>query len=342
MVADEMVDEYYERYRHLPHEELYEQLMAGVPRQVNTVATSWHRAGTAIESLAVELRADLKRLALTWSGTGSREYQYRLGLVVAYAEKLAAEAAAMRTGLAVMSDALADAQRRAEPDRPEPPAPPVDAAAASLGGFAALGRTMPEEERAKARERIAVIVARLAAQYAVADHRNWPASMPVEPPGMPTGGGTVTPVESETETAASPVDAEGDTTELASDGVFGGAPVGAGAALASLPPAPQSPQPVTSLVGAGPVLGGLPGHVDRHGAPGGGPSTATVSGAGAPMGALPPPMAGGVLGGRPADGYAITDPRVADESTAWSGEDKTDRNADIDAPPSILGNRHTA
>lgn len=329
MVADEMVDEYYERYRRQTHEELFRQLMAGLPAQADTVAASWRKAENAIESLAVGLRADLERLASRWSGTGSREYQYRLGLVVAYAGKLAEEAAAMRTGLAVMSGSLAEAQRRAAPDQPEPP---VDAAATAFGGLTALGRTLPEEERAKARERVAVIVARLAAEYAVADHRSWPASMPVEPPGMPAGVGTIDPVLAKTEPTAPPTREDG-ATELAGDGVFGPAPAGASAAVTGLSPA-SPPPPVSSLVGAGPVLGGGTRHVVAQGAHGGGQSTATGA---PPMGGMPPPMAGGVIGGRSSDGYAITDPRVADGSTAWSGDDKADRSRDLDAPPAILG-----
>lgn len=328
MTVETMVDEYYERYRRQPHEELFRQLMAGLPTQVDTVAAGWRKAENAIGSLATELRADLARLALTWTGTGSREYQYRLGLVVAYAEKLAEEATAMRTGLEVMSGSLADAQRRAAPDQPEPPAPQVDAATAVLGGLTALGRTMSDDERAKARERVAAIVARLAADYAIADHRAWPASMPVEPPGMPAGSGTPTPVA----TGSSIVETDG-VTALAGDGVFTGAPAGTAAGTLAGPPAATPAGSVTSLVGAAPVLGGSARHVTGHS--GSGQSTGTAGAA--PMGMMPPPMAGGVIGGRPADGYAITDPRVADESTAWSAEDTVDRDQSLDAPPSILG-----
>src|SRR5262245_38966035 len=190
MVTAAMPDEYYERYRRLSHEQLFRELMAGSPAQVERVAGAWRAAGEAVGALAAELRADLTRLASTWSGLGSQEYTYRLGLVVAYAQKLAEEATAMRTGLGVMSGALTETQRLAEPDRPEPP---VDATVAAFGGFAALGRTMAADEKAKAHERVAVLVARLAAEYGVADHRSWPTTMPVEPADLPAGAGSVAP-----------------------------------------------------------------------------------------------------------------------------------------------------
>lgn len=335
MTAETMVDEYYERYRRQTHEELFRQLMAGLPAQVDSVAAGWRKAENAVGSLAAELRADLARLAPTWSGTGSREYQYRLRLVVAYAEKLAEEATAMRTGLEVMSGALADARRRAAPDRPEPPAPQLDAAAAALGGLTALGRTMPDDERAKARERVAAIVARLAADYAIADHRSWPASMPVEPPGMPTGLGTPAPVGADP-MPTTPSTEDSAVTALAGAGVFTGAPAATTTAAVVGAPLASPAGPVTSLVGAEPVLGGVPRHVTGHSGAG---QTATAVTGGAPMGMMPPPMAGGVIGGRPVDGYAVTDPRVADEGTAWSVEDGADRRHDSDAPPPILGDR---
>ncbi|WP_460849690.1 WXG100 family type VII secretion target, partial [Phytohabitans suffuscus] len=179
-----MPDEYYERYRQLRHEELYRQLMAGSPKRLAKVEGAWRRAAESAESVATGLRADLARLAPRWEGKGSREFQYRIGLVVAFAQKLGEEAAALRIGLDLMSGALADAQRRVDQPAPvqTPARPDVSAGGVVDGSF---GHVLATDEQAKARERIAALVARLAGEYALAEHRNWPAAVPEPPPGLP-------------------------------------------------------------------------------------------------------------------------------------------------------------
>ncbi|WP_159079253.1 hypothetical protein [Plantactinospora sp. BC1] len=46
---------------------------------------------------------------------------------------------------------------------------------------------------------------------------------------------------------------------------------------------------------------------------------------------------GAGFAGRPADGYPITDPRLADDGTAWSGDGTLEWSGEADPPPSILG-----
>src|SRR5688572_8252455 len=270
MVAETMLDEYHERYRHLGHEELFRMLRAGSPVQVDSVVATWRTVEDAIGSIASTLRADLARLR--WSSSGSREFGFRLGLVVSYAQKLADEATAMRTGLVVMSGSLAQAQRRAEPDGPtrlDPrPVPGV------LGPE--VGHVLAPDEQAKARERIVMVVAQLAAEYAVADHRSWPASIPLPPPGLPGEAAMAGSAPLVDDTAQTPADDEsGHVTGLAGAGDLAAAT--ASPAVLSTGPAPPL-QPPSTLSGAGAGVVG----VARQAV---GPSTTGDGRSGQPLGA---------------------------------------------------------
>ncbi|GIF73789.1 hypothetical protein Asi02nite_33070 [Asanoa siamensis] len=333
-----MVDEFYERYRREPHEKLHQMLAEGRPEQVDAVAETWHRVEQHVGGVADGLRAELSRVLPAWDGGGSREFQYRLGLIVAYAEKLAAEASVMRTGLTVMARALADTQRLAEPDRPEPP--PADPAALLLG------RVLAGEEREKARERVTVLVARLAADYAVADHRIWPACIPAEPADLPAGvssGSEAVPGIDDTLPAR--VDALASSTPAPAVTALAGAAdlraMPAAAAAVSLPSGPITASPGAAAVPVS-VLGGAGGAVTGAGLAGAvardpvdRPATAVtaqVDSAGVPM------MGGAGLGfgGRPSEGYAVTDGRLAEGTNAWETDGDLDWQAGADAPPPIL------
>ena len=346
-----MPDEYYERYRLLSHEELHRQLMAGSPRRLAQLERAWKRAEDAVESVSTGLRADLTRLAPRWEGTGSREFQFRIGLVVAFAQKLGEEAAALRIGLGLMSGGLADAQRRA--DQPAgaggPARPDLQAGGVLDGSF---GHELATEEQAKARERMAALVARLAGEYALADHHNWPASVPEPPPGLPSsvaGGLTdgLTPVGDveipDREPVETSVPVTGTGTQLAGAGLTTapGTTPGLTMLANSPPPAPvgSAPPPV-ALGGASPGLSGAADSGVRATAEG--RSFAAPAGAGA---GVPPPVLGGggpMGGGRPADGYAITDPRLADGATDWSAADRVAWAGDDDSPPAVLGGQPTS
>lgn len=339
MVADVTVDEYYERYRQQTHEELFRLLMAGLPAQVDTIADTWHTVEAILGTLATALHDDFARVVPTWTGTGSREFQYRLGLITAFAQKLAEEAAAIRSGLTVMSGSLTDAQRRAESDRPEASQTQSDAMAV------ALGHTMSADERAKARERVSMVVAHLAAEYAVTEHRSWPATIPVEPDGLPTGGIVDVGAMRETvEAIVVPTTAESaEATALAGAGTFGVAPDVGGLPGMS---ASSSPAPPSTLSGAGPMLAGVGGHLisratGGEGRAGGGTAGTGAGTAGAPLMAAGAGGGAGVVG-RSADGYAITDPRLASDGNAWSVDGKLEWDGEADAPPSILGHGDVA
>src|SRR5262245_61535014 len=110
-----MDDEYYERYKKVEHSQLYRELTAGSPPSVDALADSWHTTAQTIQATAADLRADLANLKASWSGQTSDEFQYRLGLVAAFAEMVAAEAMNMYSGLSAMSGALTSAQANGRP-----------------------------------------------------------------------------------------------------------------------------------------------------------------------------------------------------------------------------------
>lgn len=195
-----MPDEYYLRYKHLTHEQLYKQLLQGSPSTLSRQADAWRQAGQSAAGVAGNLRRDLKRLGANWSGLGHEEFEYRLGLVMAYSQKLADEAASIGVGAEALSRALAEAQRQSEP-HPSVPVAGSDPAALRLALRNAASDWTPEsvlgtdlghvptpEEQAAAYERMVTLVAELAALYGVVDQANWPKVIPGGPAGMPTTG----------------------------------------------------------------------------------------------------------------------------------------------------------
>lgn len=338
-----VVDEYYERYRRLSHDELYRQLRAGTPTQVEGLAASWRRTEDALRALATTLRRDLDALARFWVGVGSDEYQRRLTIVAAWAEALLDEAVAIRTGLSLMSSMLADTQSRAEPDAPAA----EDWAADGLLG-PALGHTGTAADRARAQERIARLVAELAAGYAVADHRVWPSAAPEVPQGLPGTG-----VHHQHHQHGPPDRLRDRGTRLAGhvhghipplatvstvDVPIATAPTApAAAALSTVVPPPPTTlpahvaKPAGSGLAAAPAAGHLVGHTQASG-------TAEPGSAG---GAPPPSMMGGggtaVVGAPPATvaGYH----RPFDDMSWAAGEHQLWVDGTDDPPPAVLGDQ---
>jgi hypothetical protein len=328
-VADAMPDEYYERYRKVPHDELYRQLQAGSPQQVDSVVDRWKVAQDAVGSVAATLRKETERLLIRWNSPGSREFQYRLSLVVAYAQKLSDEAAAMRGGLSVMGTALKKAQQTAEPATTAPPEYQVGIV------DPALGHQMAAEEAAKARDRIAALVATLASEYALADHGQWPAGMPEAPVDLPLTEKLLGPAAL---TGGAPVDAaalsaQEPGTELAGAGSLGAGYASSGSPASVGPAAPPAPPATLAGAGLGFIGPGRPTVDPRGESTSARPASAT---AGAPAAGMP--MGGAVAAGhRAPDGYLINDPRLADDGTDWSTREHLGWDSDGEAPPSVLG-----
>ena len=200
MVIEPMPDEFYERYRHVSHEELYTMLGAGSPQQVEELLTAWRSMETTISALSATLRSDLNRLKEGWEGLAGQEFDNRVGLVSTYAQTLAAEYGAMHIGLLAMGSALAQALGQSEPPDTTPPTatgsantgmaagsvlgPVGTVVGAVIGGV--MGHTKDEHAKEAAKERMTLLAAGLAAEYRVAEFHIWPATVPMPPPGMPT------------------------------------------------------------------------------------------------------------------------------------------------------------
>jgi hypothetical protein len=317
-----VVDELYERYRQLSHAELYRQLGAGSPAQVEALTTVWRRVEDVLEALTSALGQDLLTLQQSWTGVGSQEYQYRLGLAVTWADALRKEAAAIRSGLSLMAGMLADAQRRAEPD-------PDEGGEWAFDGLlgSALGHSVPAAEKARAHEILARLVAELAAGYGIVDHRTWPAALPDVPVDLPGEAVAGLPV-------AGTVGAVIQRVSEAEVEVAGSAPV---------PPPPQTPVavvPVASmLAGAGSGLAGAAnaGHLVDHASYRGTTEPAASATGQAPVA---PMMGGGAPGApigaasTPMGGYH----RPYEGDTSWlTGEQALWVEATDEPPPPVLG-----
>ena len=341
-----MADELYERYRRIPHAELYRELAAGAPAQVTRLASSWRAVEDVMTTLASSLRRDLALLQASWAGAGADEYQHRLGLIATVAEQLAEEANAIRTGLGLMAGTLTEAQRAAEPEPTDGPEWTVDGV---LGP--ALGHAVTAAERTRSHDRLAQVVAELAADYALARHQNWRPLPPIPPelPGVDAPGAVSHHGEHERDHQR---DRDHDhqsrgSTRLAGLGRGGlsGEPVAA--ALTSPPPVTASPSggPGPSLLtgAAGSTLAAA--GTSHLASPSNQRSTAPDATPGHPLagGASPMPMVGTGIGSvAPTDagGYAGAAGfhRGPDGATSWSsGENVAWIDADDEPPPAVIG-----
>ncbi len=318
MVVVEMADEYEARYRKLSHDELYRMLRAGSPTQVDVVADTWQTVESSLAAVVTALRRDLAALSAFWVGKGSREFQYRVGLIATYAQTLASEAAALHTGMSVMSGTLAQAQRQAEPGQGEP-------TEWGIGGVLGtdLGHIAAEGERASAHERIVALVAGLAAEYAMADHRNWPATVPAPPPDLP---GMPVLVDSPAGLAAVGQSPAGEA----------GASVAAGIPAVAPGPRHTVTQQASTLSGAGAGLAGAAGHVVGSVA-----RSDNTPDTGQGLSQSPASMMGPGIAARPSEDTESNDSRLTDGSMSWSTQETMDWSDDGDPPPSIIGDSST-
>jgi hypothetical protein len=319
-----VVDELYERYRQLSHAELYRQLGAGSPAQVEALTTVWRRVEEALQALTAGLGQDLLTLQQSWTGVGSQEYQYRLGLAVTWAEALRTEAAAIRTGLSLMAGMLADAQRRAEPD-------PDDGGEWAFDGLLgpALGHSVPAAEKARAHERLARLVAELAAGYGIVDHRTWPAALPDVPVDLPGEGVPGVPVAG---SVGAVIQRAGEDVGLVDDSVPAAPPPAA-------PPLSSSAVPGASmLAGAGSGLAAAhTGHLVDHASYRG--TTEATAGSAAGQAPVAPMMGGGAPGAAVSPAGTVGGyHRPFEDDTSWlTGEQSLWVEASDEPPPSVLG-----
>jgi hypothetical protein len=347
-------NEYVSRYEGLSHEQLWTQLKAGDPGQVDMMAAAWKSLHDTADSLATTLNSDLAKLTAGWSSSSGTEYQRRLGLISGFSSTMAGEFSTLQQHLTLMAGELRTAQKQAE----DPAATDnndhlvTDAAigfavAGPVGGVIGgwFGHDQDEAEKEKARQRMVQLVAGLAADYAVATGDGWEqiVPVPIDLPGN-TSGGQFTPQSGPGAGGVAPVGGVGGTRiptprttdpKPPSQGPTGGTGTTEGGGP-TLGPDGKPIDPATGLAGAGELagvgllgLGGVTASVL-------GASGASGLGAGlGPGGGLAGagPVSGSGLGG--AGGAENTDPRSAASSrltgrqgasgtTRGDGEDESD------------------
>ncbi|MEV4624536.1 hypothetical protein AB0J74_38235 [Asanoa sp. NPDC049573] len=190
------------RYAGMSHRELYDQLFAGKPSDVENTIAAWKSAERQADTLASAVDRDLDRVVAGWEGTAGTEFRDRVGKISGYSRDLSGNFLATHSGLSQMSAALADAQAKAETpeehdDNDKLVSGAIDGASkgailgpvgaaggALIGGI--FGHNQDEEEKERARERMAALVAGVASNYEMADTSDW---RPFQPPptGLPEG-----------------------------------------------------------------------------------------------------------------------------------------------------------
>ncbi|MGK5518786.1 WXG100 family type VII secretion target [Micromonospora sp. URMC 107] len=261
------MSEYTQRYQHVSHQQLYDSVMAGQPGQIDGVAAQWTALKGMLDGLSRELSGDLDKLANTWTGSASQEFQRRLTLVTEYADKLGEGMADVSRGLTLMAGELRTAREQAESpaetdDHDQAVAGAAKGAVFGVPGMVVgglLGHQQDKAEQEKAHQRMVKVVAELAAGYDLSAYGRLVAPPPPHPdtPGTTSGDSSTTPRSGPG--ARTPTAAPG-TTGLA--GQPGGATVAA----------PDRPSSGPGGGGTGTVVPGAAG----GGHPGGGGTGGTV------------------------------------------------------------------
>jgi hypothetical protein len=196
-------DEYVARYEGLSHQQLWTQLKAGDPGQVDALAAAWKSLHDTADSMATTLDGDLTKLTAGWSSTSGTEYQRRLGLISQFSTSMAGEFSALNQHLTLMAGDLRTAQQHAEDpaaadnnDQMIQDAAIGFAVAGPVGGVLGglFGHSQDQQEQEKARQRMVQLVAGLAGDYALTTQSWFDAGVPIpnDLPGDNTPGGRYT------------------------------------------------------------------------------------------------------------------------------------------------------
>ncbi|MCX4387038.1 WXG100 family type VII secretion target [Micromonospora peucetia] len=316
------MSEYTSRYEGVGHQQLYDGVMAGQPGQIDGIAAQWTSLKGMLDGLSRDLSSDLDKLANTWTGSASQEFQRRLTLVTDYADTLGEGMADVSRGLTLMAGELRTARKQAEsPAETDDHDQTLSGAAKGavfgvpgmvIGGL--LGHQQDKAEQEKAHKRMVKVVAELAAGYDLSAYGRLVAPPPPHPdtPGRtsrdpsttprsgpkattPTAAPTTTGLDGRPKraTVAAPdrpgSGPDGGNSGTLTPGVVGGGHPGSGATGGTPGVVVTGTDTGTSLAGATPLA---PTAVTGPGGPGG-TSTASASLQFGPQGSGP---AGGVLG----------------------------------------------
>jgi hypothetical protein len=189
------------KYAGVSHRDLWNQLQAGDPGQIDGLATSWKSMADTARTLSSTVTTDLGKL--DWDSNAGREFQRRLSVLSSYSTDLAHDHDSVHTGLTQMSQSLRTAKGKAEDpaDTDDNDSAIGFAAAGSvlgpggtvLGGL--LGHHRDEEQKKEAHERMVAVVAGLAADYDQYrfSYIETPAVVPVDLPGPATNPSPTNP-----------------------------------------------------------------------------------------------------------------------------------------------------
>ncbi|MFU8870906.1 WXG100 family type VII secretion target [Micromonospora sp. SL4-19] len=366
------MSEYTRRYEHVSHQELYQGLTAGDPKQVDGLSAQWSSLKDTLEGLGRDLTGDLEALAKTWTGDAARVFQQRLNLVVDYSGNLAHGTAGIRQALDMMATELRTAQSKAEsPEETDDNDKMVSGAGkgfligglpgAMVGGL--IGHQQDKAEQEKAHQRMVQVVAKLAEGY---DFSAYGRIVVPEPPdddlpghpdpsgphlkggpsvGTPSGGptsGTFGPTVGATVGATATTSGVHHTAPgsgTVGDGTPGQPGSGSPGTVGSVGVVPTS----TSLAGAAPLTGsgpavGLPSTGVAAGA------TSTVPTGGGGLYGLPGAMGTGSLAGAgtPTSGRVGGMSGAENRSAAGTGRLASGRGATVEVEGRSNGNRGTS
>ncbi|WFE38166.1 WXG100 family type VII secretion target [Micromonospora sp. WMMD998] len=299
------MSEYTRRYEHVSHEELYQGVNAGDPKQIEGLSAQWTALKGTLDDLSRDLGADLDALAKTWTGDAAREFQRRLTMVSGYSGNLAEGMTGIRQALDMMAGDLRTAQTTAEsPEKTDDNDKLLSGAGkgfllggapgALIGGI--IGHQQDEAEQEKAHQRMVQVVAKLAEGY---DFSAYGRIVVPEPPPTELPGH---------HDRDDPTLRDGPSVKTPASGPSLGS-FGPGANGSATTSGVHHTAPTSGMPGDGAPGGGTPGSHTGAGAPGsvttGGtvdPTGTSLAGAGPLAGVTGGPTVGGTPGFGPGAG----------------------------------------
>lgn len=189
-----------DNYARFSHADLYAQLQAGQPDQVEGLAATWSSMGNTLSSLSAGLTKDLQRLKGSWDSVSGDEFGRRIAVITEFTADLSENSSKINTGLRAAAADLRSAQSKAEdPAETDDHDSTIGGAvigtvvAGPVGGLvgAELGHQRDKEQKAQAKNRMVAVVTQLGGDYQLESDRYLVVDTPV-PSSLPqdsSGGG---------------------------------------------------------------------------------------------------------------------------------------------------------